>query len=306
MLISADAGPDQPAATGSDAPAGQIVIGLVNLMPPAARRHTAAQFAALLPPAAHGHAIELRPYTIEDVPALLRTSLDGLIVTGAEPRGAAIADEPCWPALASLADWAATNTVAVIWSCLAAHAAAFRLDGLRRERFSRKLSGVFTCEKTAAHPITAHLPAKFLVPHSRYNTLPEPVLRDHGYSILTSGPRTGADSFCKPHGSSLFLFLQGHPEYTPDRLPAEYLRDVRRYLAGNNATYPEIPENCFDDATAAGFAAFRATAEQTPHVHPPGTRIRPPAHPPHLWRDSARALYAGWLEDLAARKAMRG
>jgi len=277
--------PDAPLAM-QELATGALTIGLVNLMPAAARASTAAQFASLLPAAAH-----LRHFTLADIPAILATRLDGLIVTGAEPAAAAMANEPCYPAIAALADWAAGNTAGVIFSCLAAHAAVQHLDGLHREKLPAKLSGVFTCQKATPHPLTAGLPETFPVPHSRHNTLAEPELAAHGYTILSRAPRLGADAFLKPHGDSLFLFLQGHPEYTPDRLPAEYLRDLRRHRAGQTATLPSPPENVFDDSALAELATT-----------PDPKRLRPGAA---TWRPAATALFTAWLTHLAAAKAAR-
>jgi homoserine O-succinyltransferase len=280
MLRSPDAPPAmQELATGA------LTIGLVNLMPAAARATTAAQFAGLLP------ASHLRHFTLADVPDLLTNKLDGLIITGAEPAATAMADEPCYPAIAALADWAAANTAGVIFSCLAAHAAVQHLDGLHRHKLPAKLSGVFTCQKATPHPLTAGLPEDFPVPHSRHNTLAEPELLGHGYTILSRAPRLGADAFVKPHGDSLFLFLQGHPEYTPDRLPAEYLRDLRRHRAGQTPTPPAPPENVFDETTLAELAA-------TPDLK----RLRPGAA---IWRPAATTLFTAWLSHLATAKANR-
>jgi homoserine O-succinyltransferase len=233
----------------------------------------------------------LRHFTLEDLPSLLATSLDGLIVTGAEPAAAAMADEPCYPAIAALADWAARHTAGAIFSCLAAHAAVQHLDGLHRQRLPAKLSGVFTCQKAAPHPLNQDLPESFPVPHSRHNTLAEPELAAHGYTILSRAPRLGADAFVKPRGDSLFLFLQGHPEYTPDRLPAEYLRDLRRHRAGQTPTPPAPPENVFDETTLAELAA---TSDLK--------RLRPGAA---AWRPAATTLFSAWLTHIAAAKAAR-
>ena len=51
---------------------------------------------------------------------------------------------------------------------------------------------------------------------------------------------------------SLFLFLQGHPEYERDSLGREYRRDLERYLTGATAAAPKLPENYFDPATTGG------------------------------------------------------
>jgi homoserine O-succinyltransferase len=194
-----------------------IVIGLVNAMPAAAMRSAERQFRSLLEARSGPGAIRLRLFALTDndarpdhyehLDALWNTRIDGLIVTGTEPRAADIARESCWPAMARVIDWADRNTISTIWSCFAAHAAVFRRDGIRRTTLPRKLSGVFTCAKSADHPLTANAPAEWTVPHSRYNTLDERDLLDAGYETLSRSPLVGADMFCRRGKKSLFLML---------------------------------------------------------------------------------------------------
>ena len=142
-----------------------ITIGLVNIMPPAAMHKTERQFSNLLNLAGQRHKIRLKFFAVldrcpenvatsqivhgyEDISKLWDSELNGLIVTGTEPKTASMADEEIWPVLAKLVDWASENTISSIWSCFAAHAAVFRLNGIQREPFAEKLSGIFECMKT--------------------------------------------------------------------------------------------------------------------------------------------------------------
>ncbi len=266
--------PHDPAERG-----GNLVIGLVNMMPNAALA-TSLQFRRLLRPsgaklrvfaptgAGQGH---------ESIDALWAAELDGIIVTGCEPLAACMSREPAWPLLQTLVDWAADHVAAAVWSCLAAHAAVYRLDGLQRQPLAAKLSGIFPCQKLSPHPVLQAMPPRWLVPHSRRNGLREEALRDAGYTILSGSPAVGVDSFLKPHGRSLFLFLQGHPEYGATTLQGEYRRDLKRFAAGDAAEPPQPPAG----ATLAAGAA-----------------------PP--WESPARALYAGWLNAVTARQASPG
>ncbi len=160
-----------------------------------------------------------------------------LIVTGAEPRTAVLSDELYWRSLARLVDWAEEHTVSTIWSCLAAHAAVLHLDGISRERYAAKLHGVFSCERIGDHQLLAGMPSSWGTPHSRLNTLDPDTLRAAGYDLVSISADAGADAFLKQLGS-LFVFLQGHPEYDPGALLGEYRRDVGRYLAG---TFEHLP-----------------------------------------------------------------
>ncbi len=257
---------------------GKLVIGLVNMMPKATPA-AALQFRRLLPPGS----VELRVFAPgsagghdhDGIEALWDTRLDGIIVTGCEPQAACMSQEPAWPLLQTLADWAAEHVTSAVWSCFAAHAAVYRLDGLQRQPLAGKLSGVFACQKRTNHPMLAAMPEHWLVPHSRRNFLPEAALRDAGYTILSGGPAAGVDSFLKPYGRSLFLFLQGHPEYGAATLRDEYRRDLQRFAAGHLSEPPQPP---------VGAAALATSAVP-------------------VWETSARAFYAGWLNTIRTRQA---
>jgi homoserine O-succinyltransferase len=223
-----------------------------------------------------------------------------LIVTGTEPRTATLAEEPYWGSLTKLVDWAQEHTASTIWSCLAAHAAVYHLDGIGRRKFPEKLSGVFDCARAGAHRILAGAPDVWCIPHSRSNDLPAPALSGAGYQILSMSELAGADMFIKEE-KSLFVFLQGHPEYDPDSLLREYQRDVGRFLRAERETYPQMPRGYFDAGTTAALAAFRARALSERHgdlladfptvdVHGPAARA---------WRPHALRIYSNWLSLLA-------
>src|SRR5437879_2712499 len=90
-----------------------IDIGLINNMPSAALEATERQFRAQLDAAADGIVVRLRLYALPDVRRidlhqrhvgsfcsdisdLWDSHLDGLIVTGTEPRATNLMDEPYW------------------------------------------------------------------------------------------------------------------------------------------------------------------------------------------------------------------
>ncbi|MDQ2762758.1 MAG: homoserine O-succinyltransferase [Pseudomonadota bacterium] len=294
-------------------PPAELVIGLINNMPPVARRATEQQFAGLLKTASQGLDITLSLFVVEtlcqgdDVLGLLREArADALIVTGAAPQSTAITDEPLWPALARLIDWAADHTISTIWSCMAAHAAVFRLDQISRKRLPHKLSGVFTCTKVADHALLADAPSTWPVPHSRHNTLDEAELRSKGYTILSHAPRIGADCFVKQSRASLFLLLQGHLEYGPDCLLNEFRRDVRRFLTGQRDHYPDIPETYFNPNVANELARLCEQAGPAPSLELlASVDAATTVAPRQVWHPAGVRLYASWLSYLAEQKVAR-
>jgi homoserine O-succinyltransferase len=303
--------PETPSAAGSTPP---LLIGLVNNMPVAAKRATQEQFTDLLAAAADAVQMNIKFFSIENDAEhaeetfrhLRQLRPDALIVTGDEPRRAVMAEEPLWPCLARLVDWAAENTISTVWSCMAAHAAVFQLDQIARKRMPQKLSGMFECTAAAAHPLLAAFPSKWLVPHSRFNYVDETELRARGYQVLSHAPRIGADSFGKQAGGSFFLMLQGHPEYAPDSLFREYRRDIRRYITGESNAYPEMPENYFDRLTARKLAKLREQAQRSHNprllasIYAVFSAATVPDYP-----SPAKQLYANWLAYLAKEKAAR-
>lgn len=297
-----------------------LEIGLVNNMPDAALAATERQFAGLIQAGAGGVKVNLRLFSLPGVPrseaaraamagryqgldALMSTTPDGLIVTGAEPRAADMRAEPYWDETAQLVDWAGANTLSTYWSCLAAHAAVLRLDGIERGPLTQKCSGVFACDRTGDDPLTAGLPARFLTPHSRRNTLAASDLIDHGYELLSISDRVGPDLFVR-RGQSLFLFAQGHPEYDADSLLLEYCRDAARFLRGEQPAMPGLPQGYFDPATEAALLALAAEAEHT-RARALLTRLGQIARaftPPHVWRPHAEVLMGAWIRQIAQMK----
>jgi homoserine O-succinyltransferase len=304
-----------------------VTIGLVNNMPDAAFEATERQFTGLIREAAPSRVVLLKLFVIpqlprsqemraslagkyRDIAELWDTPLDGLIVTGTEPRAANLKDEPYWPALSAVVDWARENTASTIWSCLAAHAAALHSDGIVRQKLPQKQFGVFDCRLASNHPMTQHFPESLWVPHSRYNTLPEDALTAAGYKILTRSATAGVDAFAKQDGS-FFLFFQGHPEYDADTLFREYRRDVSRFLSGERETLPGLPQNYFDDVSSARAEAFaeRAVADRRSALMAefPNQALETGLQErwQSSWRPAALGVYEKWVEFLSARKAER-
>lgn len=298
-----------------------IVIGLVNNMSDAALRTTEQQFRLLLAKAPPGRSLLFRLFFLpeiarseaarrhfmqhyEPIDTLWTSRIDGLIVTGAEPRTPLLTDEVYWDTLTKLVDWAQKHTVSTIWSCLAAHATVRHLDGIDRQALEKKLFGVFDCHKVADHPILTGVPSQWQVPHSRFNGLPEDLLSARGYLLMSRSAEAGPDVFLRDQGS-LFVFLNGHPEYHPDALFREYRRDVIRFLSGEQDCYPDLPNGYFDISTTQRLEAFRGRAIQCrnpdlaadlPARGSAGERL------PHTWHDVAALIFTNWLSYLAATR----
>ena len=303
-----------------DEPNGCIEIGLINNMSDEALKATERQFISLLESASDNMPIHLSFYTLPGVPRSAFTTghtsrhysnieelwdghLDGLIVTGREPKAANLADEPYWDSFTKMLAWAQENCHATVFSCLAAHAAIQHLDGIRRVQRDDKVFGIFECARVSDHWLTAGTVSPFRLPHSRWNGVPEEQLRDCGYKVLTRSAEAGVDTFVKQQ-KRLFVFFQGHPEYEPDTLLREYQRDVGRYIKGQVPRYPAMPRNYFDQTTVDKLAAFQeeTLARRREDLLPELTIILAKKKIDNTWQSSAAGIYRNWLRHICAQK----
>jgi len=258
-----------------------VRVALINNMPDAALEDTEIQFMRLLDAASGTVSVRLSLYSLPEVPRgeraqqhinnfycgidrLWNSHVDSVIITGTEPRYADLREEPYWHSLAEVFEWAERNTVSAILSCLAAHAGVLHSDGIPRQPLSDKLFGVFEAESVDQHQLTKHATKPLRFPHSRWNEVREQSLSTAGYSILTSSPQAGADLFVKQRKKSLFVYFQGHPEYSTETLMKEYRRDVKRFLRQERTTYPAMPHGYFHAATEKLLGDFQKSVFANP------------------------------------------
>ena len=296
-----------------------IDIGLINNMPDAALDATVRQFRALLGAASDDVVVRLTLYTLPEVPRsdfgrhqvsgysdiseLWDSHLDGLIVTGAEPRAADLEDEPYWGSLTRVLEWAECHTHSTILSCLAAHAGILHIDGIARRPLGDKRFGVFECVRVSDHPLTAAAPSRLQMPQSRWNEIPEEALLACGYRVLTRSEDAGVDSFVKQR-KSLFVFFQGHPEYDAMTLLLEYRRDIGRFLRCERDTYPNMPHGYFDQETVAALTALRerALVHRREELLAEFPTAMAAGKVTNTWRSTAESLYRNWLLFIRAQK----
>lgn len=295
----------------------RITIGLINNMSDEALRITERQFGGLVSDAADGVGVRFRIFSLkstrrspraldyiqahyEPVSVAMEGGLDGLIITGAQPRADRLNDEPYWEELVELIDWAKLHTTSTMLSCLAAHAGVLHLDGVERLPLPEKCTGVFASAAQITHPLVGEQGRVRLVPHSRYNGLSRTELEQAGYAILTSSRECGVDIFVKCFGSE-FVFLQGHPEYDANSLAREYRRDMDRYLRGETGKKPTRPKAYFSiEAEAKLDAMERASRGDGPPMQIEDVSNIDAAAPIEpTWREAAIGFFRGWLEMIA-------
>ncbi|MGH6715940.1 MAG: homoserine O-succinyltransferase MetA [Bradyrhizobium sp.] len=323
-LFSRQSNGSTAAEASSDDGMECLDIGLINNMADSALMATERQLFDLLGAAAGRLAVRLHFYTIHTTPRsewgrdyvrryyrgigdLLNESLDGIIVTGAEPRSANLMDEPYWTALVQVIDWARENTVSSVYSCLAVHGAVLHIDGVRRRALPAKCIGVFAQTKTRDHPLMHHVPASFKTPHARWNEVQEKPLASCGYSVLAKSAEAGVDCFVKQQKNSLFVHFQGHPEYEARSLLGEYRRDMGRFLRRESEVCPTIPSGYFDKEAEETLTAFRqkALSDRRPELFAGFPADRLASDLRDVWHPPAMRIYRNWLVYMASQRARR-
>ena len=290
-----------------------IDIALINNMPDLALKETERQFTQLLEAAAQNFCVRLtilsmpgaqrsewaQRYvedTYGDLASLRSGRFDGIIVTGNEPREKKLSDELYWPALTEIIDWSRANSISSVWSCLAAHAAVYYMDGVERHALPEKQSGVFEFSLAACHPIMSGVSSPVRIPHSRYNGLRPDELTSCGYTVVTQSASAGVDTFVKRSGHWM-VFFQGHPEYEARTLLREYRRDVGRFLRREREAYPLVPDGYFDALSLDQLTAFRdrAIADRREELVAdfPTEKVEQSLVAP--WRQAAVQVYRNWL-----------
>jgi homoserine O-succinyltransferase/O-acetyltransferase len=297
-------------------------IGFVNNMPDAAFEDTYRQFATLIRDASGGAVADLRCYYIPTVPRgagvlsaasvpyhdverLYRDAPDAVVITGTEPRSSDLTDEPYWAELSELLRWAAGTVPSTLLSCLASHAAALALDGIRRSRLPAKQTGVFEQKVDRTHPLARGMGAVASFPHSRFNEIPARALTASRYRLVVASPRAGWSVATRETADRLLILLQGHPEYSASALLKEYRRDVRRYLEGSNPSYPTIPQHYLDRTGEDLLEAFRTKCEGSPGSSGDDFPFQAAAdHIQGQWDHTSRQLFVNWLADARLRTAL--
>lgn len=319
----AERGNSRPAPVVSDARRAECVsLALINNMPDPALEDTELQFFDLLDIASDDVLVLLKLYSLTGIPRtdrglrhlnsfyfglddLWNSRVDGVIMTGTEPRCADLRDESYWSTLTEALDWAERNTVSTVLSCLAAHAGVLHSDGIGRHALRDKQFGVFDFTKAANHPLTSGTGEHVRFPHSRWNEVQADALTACGYTVLTQSVEGGVDSFVKKKKQSLFVHFQGHPEYGAQTLLKEYRRDIKRFARGERETYPSMPKGYFDTASARVVTEFRDVVlsdrreelmEGFPEASLAGTLQK-------TWHSSATAIYRNWLRYVVSNKS---
>lgn len=299
-----------------------IRVAFINNMPDPALEDTEMQFFELLEVAAGDLPVLVKLYSLPGIPRgergrwhlcrfyadfddLWNSRVDAVIITGTEPHQPDLQDEPYWPVLTQVLEWAERHTISTVLSCLAAHASVLHSDGIKRHRLNDKQFGVFNFKKIREHAMTNGTADVVRFPHSRWNEVQADELTECGYRVLAKSDQAGVDSFVKRKKNSLFVHFQGHPEYGPQTLLKEYRRDIKRFIRHERETYPTMPHGYFSAQAAELLADFQRRVLSDPREELMETFLEADVIGglQNSWHTSATRVYANWLQHVASSKA---
>ncbi len=159
--------------------------------------------------------------------AVRKQPLDGLIITGAPVEEIPFEEVHYWSELTQILAYARRNVASTLGICWGGLALA-KVLGIEKAPFEKKLFGVFKNRSLEReHRITGDTDDVFWCPQSRYAGIPDSSLekaQENGMvRLLAHAPETGY-TIVESTDQRLLMHL-GHPEYEPERLVFEYLRD---------------------------------------------------------------------------------
>ncbi len=293
----------------------ELHIGLLNMMPDAALRVTERQFIRLIGSCNQIAQFYVHPFSVAGLPRsdetrdyieryyttfekLQEDGLDALIITGANVANPTLEEEPFWEPLQNVVEWAAERVTSVLCSCLATHALLKHFYQVDRKPLPKKRWGVYTHRvDDRDHPLLREVNTRFDVPHSRYNAITSEQFQQAGLTVLAESDEGDVHLAVSPDQFRV-IYFQGHPEYDINSLLKEYVRELKRYFAGEVDEVPPHPENYFSPEAAALADRYvedaRAAQSRGAGVPPfPEDEMVPLLD--NTWGDTGRAFFNNWL-----------
>lgn len=189
---------------------------------------------------------------------------DGFIVTGAPVEHLKFEEVSYWNEMQQILDWAKQKSIPSLYICWAAQAALYHYYHIDKYPLEKKMFGIFEHSfRLPANPLFSGFDNKFYAPHSRYTEIRFDDVEKHAELLLTSfSDEAGVYIVQARNGKE--TYITGHPEYAPETLHEEYLRDKAKNLP------IEPPSNYYIDN-------------------------KPENEPLVRWRAHANQLFLNWL-----------
>lgn len=179
---------------------------------------------------------------------------DGLIVTGAPLAHLDYEKVKYWDTMKTILEWAQRHVQSTLYLCWAAHAAMYHFYGIQRRLRDEKFSGVY--EHKVLDPnneLLRGFDPLFYAPHSRYGHIDVNQYNSvDGLNVVAQSDTVGA--YVVASEDKRMVFVTGHPEYDPETLHDEFIRDTE---AGQS---PAVPVNYYpdDDPTQSPLVRWRS------------------------------------------------
>tara|TARA_B110000438_G_C15813316_1_gene650737 strand:+ start:1186 stop:2181 length:996 start_codon:yes stop_codon:yes gene_type:complete len=296
-------------------PRHELHVALLNLMPDAALQATERQFIRLLG-SNNEFLVHVYPTSVDissrgqeyqnyikdhynEIESIYEMSIDGLIISGANPSKPNMSEESFWPPLIEVMHWADKNVNSILCSCLATHAlmkANFNID--RKIRDSKSW-GVFSHQLlNVSHPLIKDLNDGFMGPHSHYYDIPKEEIEKTDLQILAENNEAGF--FLASTEDSKLVLFQGHPEYDKKSLLKEYQREIENFINGLRSDYPALPMDYFSNASMTLLDDFKKrTVETMKKAILPEDELLKDIDA--NWQQPGRILYKNWLNILVEK-----
>ena len=229
-------------------------IGLLNLMPTAAKEATEIQYLRLLARSP----LQINPYLVYfdhhrsssaeehldkfyvKFSEIKKIGLDGLIITGANLEHYEFEQVTYWDELKDFILWADSHVTSTIYGCWASHAGLYIHYGIERVNLGTKRLGVYSHNVHHEHGsmLTQSMDDVVDVPYSRWTGIPQNAVASvKDLQVLIESDTAGTHLIASRNGRR--VFVQGHPEYDRQTLGKEYKRDVGKGIE------VDMPENYF-------------------------------------------------------------
>lgn len=182
---------------------------------------------------------------------------DGMIITGAPVENMPFEEVAYWEELVQIMEWSKTHVYSTLHICWGAQAGLYHHYGIPKYDLPAKMFGVFPHVHKWSRPVKLFrgFDDVFFVPHSRHTEVRrEDILAIPQLRLLSESDESGVFAVSDPTGRK--IFITGHPEYDPETLKTEYLRDLAKGMD------IAMPRNYFpDDAPdRAPLVRWRSTA----------------------------------------------
>ncbi|MGX7112071.1 homoserine O-succinyltransferase [Gemella cuniculi] len=150
---------------------------------------------------------------------------DGLIITGAPVEHLEYEEVNYWEELKQIFKWSKTHIFSTINICWAAQANLYYEYGIKKEKVSEKIFGIFEHSTLIEnHSLTRGFTDTFLAPHSRHTIIEEEKLKKISeIDILAKSEEAGTLLISSKDLRK--IFITGHIEYEANTLHNEYVRD---------------------------------------------------------------------------------